>query len=83
MKSKSIQSFNLKGYFKNKGEIVTFSRNIRSISEEDAKEKFVIHLGSKHNIKRQAVHYESAKKVKDDENEVNTVLGSNFKYIRG
>ena len=32
-----IQTFNLKGYFKKKGDLVKFSQNIRSISEEDAK----------------------------------------------
>ncbi|MFV2015389.1 MAG: 50S ribosomal protein L18Ae, partial [Candidatus Heimdallarchaeota archaeon] len=52
MKTKNINTYNIKGHFKNKGEIINFSRNIRSLTESDAKQEIYIHFGSKHKIKR-------------------------------
>jgi ribosomal protein L20A (L18A) len=81
-----IQTFNVKGHFKNKGEIVNFSRNVRSLNPEDAKEKVLLHFGAKHKIKRQAIRFESIKPLKkDDGDQVNAVLrtADKFKYIKG
>ena len=80
-----IKTYEVKGHFKDKGEITNFSRNIRSLSEDDAKEIVYLHFGSKHKIKRQAIKFESIKPSKEDDDQVHAVLSSteDFKFIKG
>ena len=85
MSTKNINTYTVKGHFKNKGEIVSFTRNIRSSSESDAKEKVYLHFGAKHKIKRQSIKFDAISIAKNDEDKVNNFLSSSeeFKYIRG
>lgn len=81
----SIKTYFVKGQMKVKGEKINFSRNIRSTSEEDVKEKIYLHFGSKHHVKRQLIKFDSIKIVKDDNDPVNAVISSSedpFKYIK-
>ena len=85
MSTKSVQLYNVKGHFKDKGEIVKFSRIIRSMSEADAKEKIFLHFGSKHKIKRQAIKFDSVSATKDEDSKENEAFSSSegFKYFKG
>jgi len=85
MKAKNINIYKIVGHFKNKGEMVNFSRNIRSLTESDAKQEIFLHFGSKHKIKRPNIKFDSISIVQNDDDKMNKVLSSSeeFKYIRG
>ena len=85
--SKSIKYFKVLGTIVINNEKIQFSKVIRSSNEEDAKNKVLLHYGSKHRIKRQVIKISSVKEVKKDqvEDPIGEELSNveSFKYLRG
>ena len=81
-----IQHFRINGSFKEKGSFVKFSRDVRSMNPEDAKEKIFAHFGSKHKLKRLSIQIHSIDVItKKDASKLNetSIAEADFKLIRG
>ena len=81
-----IQYFRINGSFKERGSYVNFTREVRSLTPEDAKEKIFLHFGSKHKLKRLSIQINSIDIIKqEDASKLKDVSISedDFKLIRG
>lgn len=83
---KKIQYFRIKGSFKERGSYVNFTRDVRSLTPEDAKEQIFNHFGSKHKLKRLSIQINTIDIIKqeDTSNIRHDSIGeADFKLIRG
>jgi large subunit ribosomal protein LX len=58
-----VKLFRLKGTFTGKREKFTFIKEIRALSEEEAKEIIYSEIGSKHKVKRKHIQFEEVKTI--------------------
>lgn len=82
-----IRNFRIIGSYRQKREIVRFSREVRATKEADASEKVLLFLGSKHRIKRAHIMIKEIKEVSVDDLEDKIVKefatkGETFSFIR-
>jgi len=84
---KNIKNYNVTGFYNKNGEKVTFSRTVRAVSEDDAKEIVQWHFGSKHRIRRILMNFVKVTELKKEQinDPIVEVLNSSadFKLIRG